>query len=110
MVERVFLNLMDNTIRHAEGATFVRIGCSKVGSCLLILWEDDGSGVPEDLKERIFERGYGKNNGFGLFLAREILGITGIEITEKGVAGEGARFEILVPEGGYRLTGQLKAS
>ena len=106
MVERVFLNLMDNTIRHAEGATFVRIGCSKVGSCLLILWEDDGSGVPEDYKERIFERGYGKNNGFGLFLAREILGITGIEITEKGVAGEGARFEILVPEGGYNLTGQ----
>ncbi|ADN35173.1 multi-sensor signal transduction histidine kinase [Methanolacinia petrolearia DSM 11571] len=105
MVERVFLNLMDNTIRHADGATCVRIGCSMAGSGLLILWEDDGYGVPEDLKERIFDRGYGNNTGFGLFLAREILGITGIEITEKGVAGEGARFEILVPEGGYRLTG-----
>ena len=104
MVERVFLNLMDNTIRHAEGATGVWIRCSKAGSGLLILWEDDGPGVLDEQKELIFRRGYGNNNGFGLFLAREILEITGIEITERGRRGEGARFEILVPEGGYRFT------
>ena len=44
-----------------------------------------------------------KKTGFSLFLAREIPGITGIEVTENGVAGEGARFELLVPEGGYRF-------
>jgi PAS domain S-box-containing protein len=103
MIERVFLNLMDNTVRHAEGATCVQVRCSKAGSCLLIVWEDDGSGVPDDQKERIFKRGYGKNSGFGLFLSREILGITGITIVESGLPGKGARFDILVPEGGYRI-------
>jgi len=103
MIEKVFSNLMDNTIRHAEGATGVRVRCSKSGSGLMITWEDDGPGVPDDQKERIFERGFGRNTGLGLFLAREILGITGIAIAETGVYGEGARFEMLVPEGGYRI-------
>jgi hypothetical protein len=37
-------------------------------------------------------------------LIREILAITGITITETGTAGTGARFEILVPKGAYRLS------
>ena len=41
--------------------------------------------------------------GMGLFLAREILAITGITITETGEAGKGARFELHVPEGGYQV-------
>jgi signal transduction histidine kinase len=49
--------------------------------------------------ERIFEQGFGKNTGLGLFLSREILAITGITITENGVPGKGARFEITVPRG-----------
>ena len=70
---------------------------------LYIIWEDDGAGIPEAEKGRIFERGYGKNTGFGLYLVREILSITGIQICETGQEGGGARFEILVPEGGYRF-------
>ena len=102
MIEKVFYNLMDNTIRHAEGATTVTISCTPVENALLITWEDDGPGIPDDKKERIFMRGFGKNTGFGLFIIREILSITGINITETGVYGEGARFEILVPPEGYR--------
>jgi signal transduction histidine kinase len=67
------------------------------------MWEDDGTGIPDEEKERIFERGYGKNTGLGLFLAREVLGITGIGIREDGVPGKGARFVITVPEGAYRF-------
>jgi len=40
----------------------------------------------------------------GLFLAREILSITGITIKETGEPGNGARFEIAVPEGAFRFT------
>jgi len=54
-------------------------------------------------KEKIFQKGYGKKTSFGLFLAREILALTGIKILEKGKEGEGARFELLVPEGAYRF-------
>jgi hypothetical protein len=38
-----------------------------------------------------------------MFIAREILSITGISIRETGTFGEGARFEIRVPKGAYRF-------
>jgi signal transduction histidine kinase len=66
-----------------------------------IIWEDNGKGIPAEEKERIFERGYGKNTGLGLFLVREILGITDITIAEAGTEGRGARFEMTVPHGAY---------
>jgi len=43
------------------------------------------------------------NTGLGMFLAREILSLTGIMIKETGVPGKGARFEIKVPNGMYRI-------
>ena len=70
---------------------------------LHIVWEDNGIGIAEKEKELIFERGYGKNTGLGLFLVREILSITGIRILENGVFGEGARFEMIVPNEGWRI-------
>jgi PAS domain S-box-containing protein len=102
LLPKVFTNLMENTERYAEGATHVRVTCERDGEDLLIVWEDDGIGIPEEEKERIFERGVGKNTGLGLFFIREILGITGIAITEEGVYGEGARFVIRVPAGEWR--------
>ena len=50
-----------------------------------------------------FDRGVGKNTGMGLFLAREILSITGIGIRETGEPGHGARFEMIVPDNAWRL-------
>lgn len=102
MIQKVFFNLMENTIRHAEGASRVEIRCEEQDGDLMICWEDDGPGIPDGEKERIFEKGFGKHTGFGLFLAREILTITGITITETGEYGRGARFEMRVPEGGWR--------
>jgi len=69
----------------------------------VVVWEDNGVGIMEEEKERIFERGYGKNTGLGLFLVREILSLTGIMISETGTPGTGARFEITVPKGSYRI-------
>ena len=39
-----------------------------------------------------------------MYLAREILSLTGISIRETGVYGQGARFELRVPKGAYRFT------
>ncbi len=102
MIQKVFENLMENTIRHAKGASRVEIRCEERNGQLAIIWEDDGGGVPDNQKERIFERGYGENTGLGLFLSQEILAITGITIAETGEYGKGARFEMLVPEGAWR--------
>jgi len=102
MIEKVFSNLLDNTLRHGTGATRVHLSCEESGDVLRLIWEDDGCGIPADQKERIFERGVGGNTGFGLFLAREILAITGMTITETGEPGKGARFEMAVPDGSWR--------
>jgi signal transduction histidine kinase len=72
------------------------------GTSGLLIIEDNGIGIPADLKEQIFERGYGKNTGLGLFLIREILSINGASITETGTEGTGARFEICLKPGTWR--------
>jgi PAS domain S-box-containing protein len=102
MLGTVFYNLYDNAIRHGKHATEIRIYHHETPEGLIIICEDNGAGIPEEEKTRIFERGFGSNTGFGLFLVREILGITGIAIKETGEAGRGARFEINVPNGSYR--------
>ena len=102
MMVKVLENLFENAYRHGGTVTTISISTRKDGDRLVILVEDDGAGIADDEKERIFERGYGKNTGLGLFLAREILAITGISISETGVPGKGARFEITVPEGRWR--------
>ncbi|MCQ1537412.1 PAS domain S-box protein [Methanocalculus taiwanensis] len=102
MLERVFANLLQNTLLHAEGATHIHIYCHVDDTELKLIWEDDGVGVPDGEKERIFNRGVGKNTGLGLFFTKEILSITDISISEDGVYGEGARFVIHVPGGRFR--------
>jgi len=105
MLEKVFSNLMDNTVRHGEHSTLVHTYYRTLGDDITIIWEDDGIGIPEDEKKKIFLQGFGRNTGFGLFLCKESLSITGIEIKETGTYGEGARFEITVPCGMWRTIG-----
>ncbi|MDD4136720.1 MAG: PAS domain-containing protein, partial [Methanoregula sp.] len=105
LLERVFFNLVENVIRHARDATVIRSGYTITDAGAIIVIEDDGPGIPAEAKERIFEKGAGTGGAVGLFLSREILSITGITIRETGVPGRGARFEITVPAGSYRLTG-----
>jgi PAS domain S-box-containing protein len=103
LLKKVFYNLLDNTVRHGISATRIRISCRQAPQGLVLVNEDNGAGISSSDKDQIFERGFGKNNGLGLFLVKEILAITGISIRETGREGEGARFEILVPEGKYRF-------
>jgi PAS domain S-box-containing protein len=104
LIETVFFNLLDNSIRHGQRATEIRVSRIRSGDALIIVVEDDGIGIPAEEKERIFERGVGQNTGLGLYLAQEILSITGITIKETGTPGTGARFELTVPKGVYRNT------
>jgi PAS domain S-box-containing protein len=103
LIAKVFYNLMENAVRHGGTITNIRFTSEEKNGTRAILCEDDGTGVPALEKEKIFARGFGKNTGLGLFLAREILSITGITITENGTPGKGARFEITVPNGMWRV-------
>ena len=103
LIEKVFYNLMDNAVRYGETVTTIRFYRKETGNGHQIICEDDGKGIPTEEKEKIFERGYGRNTGLGLALSKEILAITGITITETGEPGKGARFEMTVPKSCYQM-------
>ncbi len=102
MIEKVFHNLFENTVRYGGRPAAVRIDATRGDSGLMLSYEDVGPGVPDEEKELIFQRGFGKGTGLGLFLAREILALTGMTIKETGIPGKGARFVIHIPEWKYR--------
>ena len=106
LIEKVFFNLVENSILHGKKVTTIRLWYRQSNGGLVLVFEDDGTGIPPGEKDLIFERGHGKNTGYGLFLVREILSITGFGI-ETGVPGEGARFEITVPRGQFRGVSEL---
>ncbi|MDD4254094.1 MAG: PAS domain S-box protein [Methanofollis sp.] len=105
MFEKVLFNLFDNAIRHGERVTEIRVSFRANGDGGVLTVEDNGIGIVRDSRNKIFLAGYGRNTGYGLFLAKEILDITGIGIAETGDEGRGARFEMAVPERGYRMKG-----
>jgi len=102
LIVKVFFNLLDNSVRHGMRVTEIRVSAHPSAEDLVVVWEDNGIGIDQDEKELIFEKGFGKNTGLGMFLAREILSLTGITITETGQPGVGARFEMVVPKGAWR--------
>ena len=109
LIINVCYNLVDNAVRYGGKITNIRFFMEERDGERVIVCEDDGEGVPAKDKEKIFGMGFGKNTGLGLALSREILDITGITIHETGEPGNGARFEITVPKGTWRLTGAGKS-
>ncbi|MCX6690383.1 MAG: PAS domain S-box protein [Methanoregula sp.] len=104
LIVKVFYNLMDNAVRYGGNIKTIQFSALESGDSHVIVCEDDGIGIPPKEKEKIFNPGFGKNTGLGLALSREILDITGITIKEIGEPGKGARFEMTVPKGAWRMT------
>lgn len=103
LLEQVFQILADNTLTHGKKATQVILRYIQGPKSLTLIFEDDGEGIPEDIKEKIFSSDFQTLKGIGLFLAREVLAVTDILIRETGKSGEGARFEIEIPRECYRI-------
>jgi PAS domain S-box-containing protein len=101
LIEKVFYNLLHNTIEHARGTTECRVGMEGDHSPILF-YEDNGPGIPDENKGRIFEYGFGEGTGHGFFLCSEILSLNEMTIREVGTHGEGVRFEITMPVSHHR--------
>lgn len=104
MILKVFQNLMDNAIRHGGNITKICFSLEEKNGEHALVCEDDGVGISPEMRGKLFTKGAGKEHGFGLFLSREILAITGITIEEEGERGKGAKFVLSIPANGIRET------
>lgn len=100
MIEKALYNIIENSLRHGGTVTkiIIRTEHGPDGSFKIVI-EDNGIGIENSEKERIFLKDIGRNTGLGLFLSREILKHSEMTIKEAGRFGKGARFEISVPRG-----------
>ncbi|MFJ2273648.1 ATP-binding protein [Streptomyces sp. NPDC087866] len=110
---RVLGNLLDNAERHAVRSVSVTVGRSADG--VLVTVTDDGSGVPEAERERVFERFVRLDEararddggaGLGLAIARDVAARHGGRLTVGSAPEGGARFDLsLAPQSPEGLTG-----
>ena len=108
MLEKALFNLVKNTCLHAKTATEIRFTWHESTDGLILMYEDNGTGILPEQKDTIFAPDIRLSKGFGLFFVREILSLTEITIEETGEPGKGARFEMRVPKGMWRIMGDTK--
>jgi len=107
LLEKVFQRLFENSVKHGDHVTLIRVWHTVTPEGAIIFFEDDGIGIPQEKKKQIFLRSEDTSASRGsLIFAREILDITGTTIKETGEPGKGARFEITAPMGAWRIAGK----
>jgi len=98
LLTRVFYNLIDNSLKYGEKISTIHIFAQKLGEdSVKLCFRDDGVGIDKCFKEHLFERGFGKGTGFGLYLIRKICEVYGWKVNENGQPGQGAQFEFTIP-------------
>jgi len=118
LLRQLFYNLIDNSLKHGEKTTQIRIHCEKTeANQLKLTYEDDGVGIPEDIRQKLFTEGFttGQGSGYGLYLIKKMVEVYGWTIQETGEKGKtGARFIITIPKTNqngkesYRCVGHKK--
>jgi signal transduction histidine kinase len=101
-LHRMALNLMENAVRHTPAGTRVHAAVRRHDGEAVLTVEDDGPGVPEGLRERVFERfvrgagDRGSSSGLGLSIVRAVAESHGggVELDD---AEPGARFVVHLP-------------
>jgi K+-sensing histidine kinase KdpD len=99
-LERAFANLLENAVVHGEGQP-VLVRSRLVGPRLVVRVVDRGPGIPENLRERIFEPFYrapgaasGAGSGLGLAIARGFIEANGGEVEVESLPGQGSSFVV----------------
>jgi PAS domain S-box-containing protein len=98
LLRQLFYNLIDDTLKHGEKVSQIRVYYEEGADQLKLVYEDDGVGIPENEKELIFKEGYGKGTGYGLYLIKKICEEYGWTIRETGKLGKGAQFTMIIPK------------
>ena len=107
LVRRLIVNIVDNAVRYAPSNTAVRVALDKTAEKYCVSVADEGPGIPEEIRPRIFERFYrvdparGRERdggaGLGLALAKWIASVHGGDVTLKASSRLGSTFVIELP-------------
>jgi signal transduction histidine kinase len=97
---QVVINLLDNAVRHGDGA--VEVGIGPGAKYDVEIWvQDEGPGIPEDLRERVFAKfwrhGSRTGTGLGLFIVRGLVEAHGGDVWVESAESGGARVRFGLP-------------
>jgi len=102
LLDRVFSNIIENSVQHSNGSK-IHVRVEEDEEDFVCIIEDDGKGIFDEEKEKIFEKGYTENEsggtGLGMFLVGSLVDIYGGEIEVKDSDLGGARFDIHLRKG-----------
>jgi PAS domain S-box-containing protein len=99
LLRQIFYNLVDNSLRHGKGVTEIHLHYAREKNQTRLYYEDNGVGVPDKNKLKIFAEHFTTNGGTGLGMSaiRKIMEVYNWTILETGTPGKGVRFEINIP-------------
>ena len=101
LLRQLVYNLVDNSLKHGERVSRIRLYYEEDGrDKLKLVYEDDGVGIPKAEKEKIFREDYRRDSNHALYLMRKMCEVYGWTIRETGKHGQGAQFTITVPRVG----------
>jgi PAS domain S-box-containing protein len=99
LLRQLFYNLIDNSLKHGEKPSRIRVFYEEKKDHLNVIYEDDGVGISQAAKPKLFDEGFttGKGSGHGLYLVKKMMEVYGWTIQETGMPGKGAKFTIIIP-------------
>ena len=100
-LRQLYYNLIDNSVKHGERLTKIRVQYRKSDEDKLnLIYEDDGIGVSIQNKPLLFKEGFSTrgSSGYGLYLIRKMIEVYGWAIQENGEPDKGAQFTITIPK------------
>jgi len=111
-LRQVLANLLENAVRHAPQGSRVDVGLQRDGGCAVLTVRDRGEGIPEEERERVFQRFYRVDrarsratggSGLGLAIVRTLAELHGGSVAAASHPGGGAVLTVRLPlddEGG----------
>ena len=112
LIIQVIINILDNAIKYTPKDSMITITTEKQKDKAIISIADNGAGIPDELKERVFDMFYtGANKladsrrsiGLGLSLCKSIISVHGGEIFVKDNVPSGAIFTFTLPIGEIKI-------
>jgi signal transduction histidine kinase len=114
LLEEVFVNILSNAVKYSPEGGTVNVMLRGGGDGLVIIVSDRGEGIPDEHKERVFERlerldksGI-KGSGLGLAIVRRIVRLHGGTVAVTDNPGGGAVFTVRIPPGEEGLAPALR--